>query len=648
MNARPFLQAAKILSVLVLAGAILGSGCDRYRPEHKLPAGHVVPAQACPSWRWIGVKSDPDGPCPPLKGWTVLPLFQEPDAETYRGQDSRPQPLPAGLRPFCVYEQRRGRGAELTRKDIPGLSALDKDCMAVLPAASDFQKALLPQLEPRFFREAGRFEPPAPPGSPRVRLALLDTAPTRPNPAGNPGNRSPHGYTLANMAEKLTCGAGGCAAAITARLALPWVVYDPQSFERSQRDDGRGGFVGLIGELAAAVRAEVVDWQPSAGSQSLVLNLSVGWNGRHFGGTDPAEHPAAQAVHAALVDAVCRGASVMVAAGNRTWGPDPSYSRGPLLPAAWEHCEVPTAPLCAAALAPGGPPPAIPCRGIGTNQPLVHAVGAVRADGAPLRNRRDHAEPELVAFGDHATVTAQGSPEPTATLTGSSVATVVASAAVAWVRFYLPKLNSNAAVGRLREHGDPLRRATFCHGGSRDDPCPPAVQPAPGVSRISVAKVACRVCQGPGCPPCPTVALMAQPPSVFPSGAVSAFSGARRIPLARLRSARPPREPNLQYFDTNLQAETGPQPGSNPCTACILDPEGGGSTSTAYIEIDPDYIGQLSLPVLRVGDQTYALGDLTQGEQWVVQGLPTGAVPTQLSFVVNGDSSATSLFLQPD
>ncbi|HEX9670361.1 MAG TPA: hypothetical protein VGC93_12885, partial [Thermoanaerobaculia bacterium] len=328
----------------LLAGGCGGRGKSFPCPECPIPIARATPERACPNWRWIGVLGDRVAVCPrPADpAWTVRPLFEDPGGT----------PIPPGLSRFCLYEH-DGAGADLTQEK-PGLIDIQRDCMAVLPAASSLVESAYPDLQRRFLFEAGGitdFPPQPPAGSPSVRLALLDTAPNFDEPAANPNNRSPHGYTLANMAKRLACAAGDCTATITARLALPWVVYEPSSRALSVRDDVRGGFVGMIGELAEASRAEVVAWQAGDAAKPLVLNLSVGWNPVFGGGeaTVAAMPPAAQAVHAALADALCRGAAVIAAAGNLTWGPEVEPSEGPLLPAAWEGRDAPTEADCGAA-----------------------------------------------------------------------------------------------------------------------------------------------------------------------------------------------------------------------------------------------------------------------------------------------------------
>lgn len=719
----------KLALAVGLAGWGLFAGCSHFKDAKHDPAPCPRPAkeQPCPAWRWIGILEDAYGSCPQLPGWRVRPLFGEVEPlrepapgdreETpVEGASGRTPAVPPGLRRFCLYEH-PGAGAEL-RAAALGLAAVGRDCMAVFPAASRLAGPALAGRESRFrLQAAGQRVVPAPPaGPPPVRLALLDTAPTSGAPAADPRNHSPHGYTLANMAKKLGCGGGRCVAEVTARLALPWLVYDPRSRALSLRDDAHGGFMGLIGELAEAIRGEVAAWDAApAGPRSLVLNLSLGWNPL-FGGLEgdaSAMPPAVQAVHAALVDAACRGVPAIAASGNLTWGADPGPSRGPLLPAAWERRAAPDEAACLSALGTAGAVAVDDASG-SPYRPLVHAVGAVDAGDAKLANARLAAEPRLVAFGDHGLVAGEGDGGATATLTGSSVSTLVAATALAWVRAYRQDLDAFEAVDVVHGSGKETGRpAGVCVGAA--DACRQGS--APPVRRVLVAKAAaaaCAACAGPRCAaPCPRfdaadLAAPAPPPPAVaapecrpewtvrladlaavapetsracpPPAWQAALQAERRNPAAErfhgARRASSRRCPHWQLVATDLQAMTGPQPGSDPCPSCGLGGGGGVASArpagrspvvvalvagppaaalgaadagqTLYLEIDDRYLGALSSPVLRIGDDAYALAavwpDLGAGARLCILGVPAAPRdPLQVSFVVNGTRSATSL-----
>jgi hypothetical protein len=695
------------LKLLLAAGlwgcGLLAGGCPRgERAECPIPVARATPRDACPDWRWIGIMEGRGTACPRPRApaWTTRPLFPTPDP--------RLATVPAGLRPYCLYEH-PAAGGELTLDELPGLIAIERDCMAVLPAASSLPRAALAKLEPYFLQQAGGFAAPPPlvGAAPAVRLALLDTAPTSEAPAENADNRSLHGYSLARMATKLACGPGGCAARITSQLGLPWVVYEPSSRTLSVRDDLRGGFVGMIGELAEATRSEVVTWQAVDAPKPLVLNLSVGWNPAFGGGeaTVAAMPPAVQAVHAAITDALCRGVSVVAAGGNRTWGPDPKFSRGPLLPAAWEQRAAPTDLECAAARSPGTPVDL----GSTSYRPFVSAVGAVDASGRQLGNARLKAEPRLVAFGDHAAVSGETSAVPTAMLTGSSVSTVIAATALSWVRAYRPTLKVLDAVDLLHEGAQPTGRQADIHFRPKEGSVAPP-DSAWAVGRVSVAKAAAAACAGQGISPCPGWTPPPTGPPNLGAGAYSDFAGATTVRLSQLAVLAPTphddcppeawraalraageqaeperfhgsvaasvyRCPQWQLFDVSFHAMVGPQPESDPCPGCGFGPPPPGSVAmggvplaaspllavpafaapaadgTAYLEIDTGYTRQLSSPLLKVGNQTYALDavwkDLRPGSKLVITDIPAGPNDTlQFSCVVNGVRSTTSLFLR--
>jgi hypothetical protein len=273
-------------------------------------------------------------------------------------------------------------------------------------------------------------------GGAPVRLAVLDGNPTNAIDPETDSGTSPHGNALITMAEQLLCpGAGGCAAHITSRLALSFLRVNTSQRVAADIDTVNGGYLASVGDLAAATYKEVAAWHGSVVGSRLILNISLGWDGA-FGGDESrvADMPAAaQAMHAVLLDASCRGVLVFAAAGNRSG--DPIMQTGPLLPAAWERRAAPDFAACVSAL--GAAAGLDPLNFSGSDyRPLVRAVSAIEADGSDLDNARLGARARLVAYGDHAVVEslARSAGEPTATLSGSSVATLLASAnaALAW------------------------------------------------------------------------------------------------------------------------------------------------------------------------------------------------------------------------
>jgi hypothetical protein len=392
-------------------------------------------------------------------------------------------------------------------------------------------------------------------------------------------------------------------------------------------------------------------------------------------------------VRAALADAVCRGALPLAAAGNQDWGPEPSS--GPLLPAGWETLPAPTDVECRAL---GIEPPA--GYGRGGYRPLVHAIGAVGAAGRRLPLARRDAEPRLVAFGDHGLVV---TPEEAEALTGSSVATLVTSAAAAALWSRKPELSAFEVAEGLFEASAavaPERRASFGLGDQRAPvrrlfACPAAraagatgvrcpdygASPLPGpedgrlarllddpnemaralptdVQQIDLGSVARTVTTAEGCPP--TVILDSSQPESSRERLRAA--GGRRI-----------RCPQWQAPAPWANAWVAPQPGSNQCSTCGI--EDGSPIGRAYLEIDPlaarrEAIAQregvalpppvLSDPVLKVGDTVYYLDglDLTAPRpiRALITSIPLGDDPPPVFFslLVDGRLSSNSLLLGPE
>src|SRR6185295_8822360 len=163
-------------------------------------------------------------------------------------------------------------------------------------------------------------------------------------------------------------------------------------------------------------------WSAS-GTRRIVMNLSVGWPAA-FGGSEAVidDMPApVQAALAVLEFASCRGAIVVAAAGNRSWGPD--GDTGPLYPAGWEVRPAPGLQACidrGAQPRPADFPPATST----VYRPLLYAVGGVQANNRVLANSRPASEPRLTAFADHAVVD-DTTGAPTAVLSGTSVSTLL-------------------------------------------------------------------------------------------------------------------------------------------------------------------------------------------------------------------------------
>ena len=446
-------------------------------------------------WRWIGILDDPQEGCDPPgglpAGWISGRLFSPAAASRF----------PA-LEPFCVYEFHGGGSAPLADRlfidTLDGtvdhttlhgpvatgapriLSAVAPDLLAVTSQGM-LDVALRPRLAALFDEQAGRFPTPPPQPPAQVRLALIDTSPTG---SGGGAEKSVHGHSLRRMAERLLCESGTCVAEVRTRLALAFETFDAFSRVASLRNEQEGGLVGLVSELGAAVVEEVDAWRAGspAAFDRLVLNLSVAWD-RLYGGGDlnaapETFSPPVQAVYRALESIACDGKVLaVVAAGNLSDRHAANSLTGPLLPAAWRERAADCGPMQAA-------------------PPLVVAVAGVDRQLVPLGNAIPQSLPEIVAYGDHGAVDDSGIPgAPTAVLTGSSVAALVASTTLAAMAAFRPDLGFEALVHLAHDDGETA-------GGPADICALDQSGPCPEVRGISLCKSVQAACTAPGgnCP----------------------------------------------------------------------------------------------------------------------------------------------------
>ncbi len=606
----------------------------------------INPAQARMYWRWVGLDNQPEQDCPPAEGWQVERLFNDPQL-----------PLPPGLAPYCLYELPPGvlvTGALINnlRSLVPAqLSIVQPDQMAVAAEAEgQLPPRLFNELSAHFLEQAGQSTSELTfPGGDNVRLTLLDTQPTGGDPELFTNYTAAHGYTLATLTERLLCnGVGGdCAADVRTRLALPNVCFNNRRNLPNCRNPQNGGWFGSQVELARAIRSEVVDWvvttSPAplpAEQQHLILNLSLGWNAR-YGGNQPfnAMPPPVAAVYAALLDARCRGALPVASAGNQHGGP--SEPGGPVLPARWEQRPAPTFNQCVNQLEAGAyvPPWAFPGLGVTDTRTLVVAAGGVRFDDEIIFNGRPNGgEPRLVAFADHAATESLAIPNtPTITLTGTSVASTVVSAAAAAAWRFSNGLDTISVVEALADSGTDLGRpADFCRGGMGGNPCP---APAPTVKRVAVcATIECidnGNCSGPY-GSCPTLTPLDLSgvflDDIVETADLSKLTATLTDPdCGAITTHYDPNGPvpanpclSRQFHGVNALPALDPQPGDLPCPNCFgqqdlaraneqlasdsAGPQAGLSgTSTLYYEIDPQLIDTFTDVTLLCGTDAFVL-----------------------------------------
>jgi len=518
--------------------AIGMSACTTFRPAQP------ETAQPCADWRWMGI-SRPGTQCPKIPGWTVQPLFPQLaparlKSESSQGKDycermksdKVPDPeLIRELNRFCVYEAEQPKifkQPQFPPAASAGLVRVDRDCAALSPADTEIDPKEWESNYKDFLSEAGQPETlPKTDHQPGVRLVFLDTEPTG---EGLPERKrnSPHGYTLANIARDLVCTSkpfNHCAAQIATRLALPVIDFDPKRPKFNKVDTKLGGFLGMQSDLAVAIRDEVDSWREEGSAEHLVLNLSLAWDDKLFGGLGEewvAEMQAGtQAVYRALQYAASFDVLVLAAAGNQKCAP--CANTGPLLPAAWEK-EAPREYGCEP-----------------QTKPLLYAVGGVDSDGFPLANARPGGMPRRVAYGETAVVTGVDprTSKPTYSgrlYSGSSVSTAVVSsiAAVLWNSHHELQ-HPYEVMQRLDESGDVLNfQADFWWS----DPTATRSVVRPMVHRLSL----CSTLAEPQCAPW-----------------------------------RP--QPTIQrkyttWSQGSCQPWAYPQPEDPPCVACIKPPPG--------------------------------------------------------------------------
>ncbi len=592
------------------------------------------------NWRYVGRKADANSPgCPPAApgtGWSALPLFADSDNRE--------------LARYCVYEH---HGARPSPPVVDGLTRLDPDAMAVMPFGT-LADAVWPAVSAHFLSQAGDVELPAT-GGERVRLAVIDTAATRESGGEDYPGTSAHGFTLLNLARRLTCAGSlenACVAQVSSRLALAWECFDREQYEAACRNGVDGGLYGLISETAQAIYAEVRQWR-DVGPRRLVLNLSIGWDPA-LGGRENlvADMPApVAAVHAALEDATCRGAVAIAAAGNREGGPTPE--NGPILPAGWETRAAPSFNACVAL---GVTPAPSHFQGsANAYRPLVYGASGVRASDDRLWNARTASSPPLAAFADHAQVTTLAG-LPTPVLTGSSAAALVVSAATAAAGYYRPDLKPYELAQEVYRGARSLGRAPdYCLDGM---PCP---RPLLTVGRVTMCGTLAYACRAGG-PFCPVTlpGCTAPAPLSFAAVDFTAFhASATPLDLVPLTAPYPqsaecrfeqllhaagtvPRDPcpHWQYYSRSPSRASEPQPGPYPCPNCSR------RDNLVYIEIDENYDGTLTDATLKCGDETWNVGGSSTwlaGDQAEVANVdcPEGEL-MQLSFTVDGSDSTTS------
>lgn len=480
------------------------------------PAGEVSGQAAlimtfCTGERWIGRLPKVAHECPVVTGWEAKPLFELGEGSARLQQLAKD----AGLARYCLLTpgQQTPERAWFTGPARGGFEALDRDCRGVQPTAvqGDWAEKTAPALAT--LTRAAIAKPPGQPASASTRLTLLDTQES--GPAAKLATKrlcSHHGYNLGWLAQEVACdGSHSCKVAVGHRLALGETRPVPEK-------PCAGGTSGFISEIGTALWSELVAWDRQPPADRLVVNLSLGWDGRLYGGFEPEEFQPTfvQSVYRTLELARELEVAVFAAAGNRVAGRAPAT--GPLLPAGWERRD--------------------------KKHPLVYAVSGLTSSGGLLANHRPGALAPRASFGGPAVV-ALPDGKYTSALTGSSVGTAVVSAyaAALWSRF--PEDSPAKLVKRLEGLGSKLDlKADEALAKKR----PRVHHLAPGES---------------------------DRPQVAGSN-----------PAKPLKVGKPTSTPYVSENGSDATSETNPQPGTDPCPNCGVDPPGSSVSKTLTVRIE--------------------------------------------------------------
>jgi hypothetical protein len=411
-------------------------------------------------------------------------------------------------------------------------------------------------------------------GSPprKVKVAIVDNLPTLP-PGSAPWS-SPlggHGRELAAIVRDLSCdNAGRCAVHVGTRQAMS-LQAGPGVGEIVDLNTDPGDF-GSLSALAAAIREEVAAWEADGTYDELVLNLSLAWHPAFGGADDPAERPDTAAVHAALVDAQCRGALIIAAAGNTAGGSE--LDEGPLLPAAWATLTT-TDSDCLAAT---GQPAAYP------DAPLLYAASGVDHWKKDIDTARPGSRSPWAAYAD--TFSLATATSPMAARTGTSLSTAVVSTAAASVLAWRPNLTPHAAMTALHTSGVHVGTAaswftdaglpssarqvrvcqalaSACQSNPGPTGCTSATQPScstlnPHLSASATARAAWIAAAGAGL----------YVPVPVPDGGVCPGALARHSPAPEPDLACP----EVQLYDDGATVPfTDPQPEDGHCPTCTVE-----------------------------------------------------------------------------
>lgn len=651
-ESRPFSWSTTVRVLLLAMLTTTALHCSRCKvPTNKLAANvsNVVTSASddphtekiCPRTRWVGEATE-SGVCKPgTGGWKGGKMFEATGPK-----------LPKDLAGFCLYEWTgtvAPADSDLAKlpKDggRPPKDWLDRDCMAVAaltPTGANKERAaeatVFASLEKNFLAqvEAPTSLPAFGNQSEKVSVAIVDSWPLvrqRPSMTVDPPGRLRHGLAMGQIVERVSCVGATCAATVTRHLAL-------NRMPNGQVDELRGGYYSYQGHLAVTIFTALKIWQQKAPNSRLIINLSLGWDGR-FNGTGTTLSAPVRAVRAAIRHAVCQGALVIAAAGNATGGPKPG--EGLMYPAAWTTEQAPPT-----------------CMGIGPQTPLVWAVGGVDGTDRPLRNTRPTGRPELAAYA-FAVPTIYDEKTPplrTPPATGTSVAAAVATGIASLVWRYQPTYSARQVMELVRSSGVKLgKTADACLGGAcrkirRISACR-AVEAASGGG---VAVPCMKIASGAGKQPrCSTQNLKdIVKNGVFLHNAKELTNSVKdsrcSAPVKRKTTTAPsnacPSELKPNYL---LVHGVSPQPGHDPCGVCFGEMQPVQNVMLLAIGVHHEMAGQ-QYPVLlqlhdtrgRIVEQFYLAdlfpGGLAPGSMNLVEEIPVGRTAFHYASIVWEDS----------
>lgn len=475
--------------------------------------------------------------------------------------EAPPEKLPRALQSYCLLTAGPG-----VSRPAPLLFAVDDPI--VFPAASPLAPVVWTELRARFLQGTGRLAALPVGAEPfhRTEVAIIDDADDDPARLGRPGSGvMQHGRTMGAIVDELACPSGqrACAVALYNHRALGC-------------DGGRSG---TRGALANAIHQSVLAWKLRESTRveevPLVINLSLGYAEDENTGTT-------SIVQSAIQFAVCHGALVIGAAGNRA--PD-GGGVGPLFPAAFEA--IATVSSCAdhddgdATRFVSSP----------SSRPLIHAVFGAAPFGAwsALPNTRPGGRAKLAAAAFHAIAADPLSTTSASTpvFTGTSVAAAVMSATAGVLWAYRPELSPRDVADAIWDSGIELDGfADFGEGGG-----------GAAIRMVNLCAALRDTCAAGNQPECTAAAALSCPtpsaaPTTWPLGQLASemFGGTANNTCFATTGpnmsctvfAAPPPAEGCPVRSSNI---VGPQPGELGCSACAIH----ASTRKLFLGIESTY-----------------------------------------------------------